>query len=658
MEGTSLLGVVVAFGVILALVVLPFTIDVYLRRHPLSDDEVRRLARKRRRNRALSIFGFTAAPQRVASAEKKAMRSRGEFVDCDLHWREMPSRVAALLKFKKHEWVAIAFVRSLRVRLLWWNKGPDGTQVWPFLPDEEVKRILRRHNCDAVATLHNHPNPNPSRYRLNAPSQNDLLWADHWRQMLAQEDVSVLKFVCERGVPYLYFASFADSALSLAPIIGEITAENDLGAFRNYGLRVELARRTLADRVAGEDEEAPAGRAVEGGEEEELAPGQAPGGSGVEPLRVEALQEEGDVTSQPPEDTPFEGVDQGVAELAGLAKWPDLEATSGSNGGDVCESSREKELRGPLTLREFVGQSELVGLIEERMWAALNRVDALDHVLLLGAPGLGKATLAHVIAREMGAGLRLSRGSSLRRVGDLAAVLTNLERGDVLFIDEIHRVGSTVEEILVSAMEDFQLDLVIGQGAMAKSVGIDLSRFTLVGATTRSGLVAPALQTQFGIVHELEFYTPQELRVIVEGFASVLEVRLDEGGAEEIAARSRGTPRTANRLLRRVRDYAEVMAAGRIDRDTANRALLAQGIDEDGLDETDYRILHSLIERYEGGPASLKALSVSVGEDREMVATFYEPYLVQMGFLQRHRHGVVATSRAWRALPRLSGMGG
>ena len=250
----------------------------------------------------------------------------------------------------------------------------------------------------------------------------------------------------------------------------------------------------------------------------------------------------------------------------------------------------------------------------------------------------------------MGAVLRSTSGPVLERAGDLAAILTNLEPGDVLFIDEIHRLGPTVEEILYPALEDFQLDLVIGQGPMAKTVRIDLPRFTLVGATTRAGLITPPLQARFGIVHRLDFYSPEVLRVIVQRSGDLLEVPVDEDGAKEIARRSRGTPRIANRLLRRVRDFAQIEGDGRIDRATANRALEQLEVDEHGLDEIDRKIMGLLIRQYDGGPAGIKALAASVGEDEGTIEDIYEPYLIQEGFLQRTRRGRVATRRAYEHL--------
>ena len=316
---------------------------------------------------------------------------------------------------------------------------------------------------------------------------------------------------------------------------------------------------------------------------------------------------------------------------------------------DADDRRVEPSLR-PQRLSEYLGQKKIVDLLDIYMQAARGRGEPLDHVLLFGPPGLGKTTLAHIIAREMGSVLRSTSGPVLERAGDLAAILTNLEPGDVLFIDEIHRLGPTVEEILYPALEDFQLDLVIGQGPMARTVRIDLPHFTLVGATTRAGLITPPLQARFGIVHRLDFYDPDVLRVIVQRSAELLEVPVDQGGANEIATRSRGTPRIANRLLRRVRDYAQIEADGRVDRATANRALAQLEVDEFGLDEIDRKIMLLLIEQYGGGPAGIKALAASIGEDEGTIEDIYEPYLIQKGFLQRTRRGRVATRRAFEHL--------
>src|SRR3989454_6436072 len=313
----------------------------------------------------------------------------------------------------------------------------------------------------------------------------------------------------------------------------------------------------------------------------------------------------------------------------------------------VQEEQFERSLR-PGTLAEYVGQEKIRGQLEIYIQAARARGEALDHVLLFGPPGLGKTTLAHIIAREMGVNLRQTSGPVLERPGDLAALLTNLEPRDVLFIDEIHRLSPVVEEILYPALEDFQLDIMIGEGPAARSIKLDLPPFTLAGATTRAGMLTNPLRDRFGIVARLEFYSQPQLATIVRRSAGLLKVALDGAGAAEIACRSRGTPRVANRLLRRVRDYAEVKADGRVTKTIAELALKMLDVDALGLDVMDRKLLLAVIEKFAGGPVGLENLAHAIGEDAETIEDVLEPYLIQQGYLQRTHRGRIATLSAYR----------
>jgi len=310
------------------------------------------------------------------------------------------------------------------------------------------------------------------------------------------------------------------------------------------------------------------------------------------------------------------------------------------------ELAEDVSLR-PRYLRDYIGQETLKENLFIALTAAQSRQEPVDHILFHGFPGLGKTTLAYIIANEMGANIKVTSGPVIEKAGDLAAILTSLQEGDILFIDEIHRLNHVVEEILYPAMEDYELDLIIGQGPGAKSVKMSLPRFTLVGATTRTGLLTPPLRDRFGVILRLEYYQPDELVRIVKRSAQMLKIAMDDAGAEELGRRSRGTPRIANRLLKRVRDYAEVRANGRVSRQVARQALAMLKVDELGLDDMDQRILLTIIDKFQGGPLGLDTLAAVVCEERNTLEDVYEPFLIQSGFLLRTPRGRMVTAAAY-----------
>ena len=316
---------------------------------------------------------------------------------------------------------------------------------------------------------------------------------------------------------------------------------------------------------------------------------------------------------------------------------------------ELSEDNIQKSLR-PKTFNEYIGQEDLKEKMNIFIKAAKMRNEAMDHILLYGPPGLGKTTLAGVIATEMGVNLKITTGPVLEKAGDLAAILTSLEENDILFIDEIHRLNTSVEEILYPAMEDGELDILIGKGPAARSIRIELPKFTLIGATTRAGQLSTPLRDRFGVTHRMEYYKLEELKEIIRRGTNILNVKYDEDGIEEIARRSRGTPRIANRLLKRARDYALVTGNGVLDKESVNGILKLLGVDENGLDELDRNILKSIITVYNGGPVGVETLSLLLGEDKRTIEEVYEPYLVKIGFIKRTQRGRVVTEHGYRHL--------